>query len=655
MSYKGVETDPTTLTLSSSKPYEFTNGSPSPINSASGILEPTSATKVYGEPLDTHSGFNKPSSKILETGTDRTPPPHPTNAIEGTRQPVGSALEPPTETLPNVIGTSAPPNTLRRRAPSISEAGPGTPVSVTPDAGSVEGWAIAYPSLNLFDYFRAELGASEFDLEHEVKRERLANFLKVPREFEKLMFFGFCVCLNSILYNFTILPTRLLAAISALVTGPFSGKGLGANQLSDLVRGTLISTSCCALCCLDLSRLYHAVRGQSVVKLYVIFNMLEIFDRLAASLGQDLLNALFADLAVGGPQRVRVGYQFLAAALYIPLHTAGLLYQMMALNVSVNSYNDALLSLLMSSQFVEIKGSVFKKFERETLFQLTCSDITERFQLTIFLMAITLRNVSPILGGGRGEGFARAVLPTSFRRLLPSSVAAGVDLLLSPAVLVLMCEVLVDWAKHAFITKFNHIRPSVYGRYLDLLCKDIVSLPSRAEPKALVDQSPAVARRMGLSVLPLTCLIIRVALQLFGIKINQLPGALHSATRSLRQLWAMVRAPGLVNERLSSQVPLSANSLVWVVSALLVFISLTVIKLLLGHHLLRYAASRHPDMGAREAADATNAKEDTQLNFKELNRIRSQLASSEGEDLYRPRNLDLRTIDRFALFKSRVP
>jgi hypothetical protein len=50
-----------------------------------------------------------------------------------------------------------------------------------------------------------------------------------------------------------------------------------------------------------------------------------------------------------------------------------LFYQVITLNVAVNSYNNALLTLLISNQFVEIKGAVFKKFEKENLFQLTCS------------------------------------------------------------------------------------------------------------------------------------------------------------------------------------------------------------------------------------------------------------------------------------------
>ena len=50
-----------------------------------------------------------------------------------------------------------------------------------------------------------------------------------------------------------------------------------------------------------------------------------------------------------------------------------MIYQMISLNVAINSYDHALLTLLVSNQFVEIKGSVFKKFEKDNLFQITCA------------------------------------------------------------------------------------------------------------------------------------------------------------------------------------------------------------------------------------------------------------------------------------------
>lgn len=56
-------------------------------------------------------------------------------------------------------------------------------------------------------------------------------------------------------------------------------------------------------------------------------------------------------------------------------HTLVMIYQMISLNVAVNSYDNALYTLLVSNQFVEIKGSVFKKFEKDNLFQITCAGI----------------------------------------------------------------------------------------------------------------------------------------------------------------------------------------------------------------------------------------------------------------------------------------
>ena len=57
-------------------------------------------------------------------------------------------------------------------------------------------------------------------------------------------------------------------------------------------------------------------------------------------------------------------------------HVLVMLYQLISLNVAINSYDHALLTLLVSNQFVEIEGSVFKKFEKDNLFQITCAGNT---------------------------------------------------------------------------------------------------------------------------------------------------------------------------------------------------------------------------------------------------------------------------------------
>ena len=58
----------------------------------------------------------------------------------------------------------------------------------------------------------------------------------------------------------------------------------------------------------DTSIIYHMVRGQSILKLYVIFNMLDIFERLLTSVGQDTLDSLYwlaVDRFCGEPGRRR--------------------------------------------------------------------------------------------------------------------------------------------------------------------------------------------------------------------------------------------------------------------------------------------------------------------------------------------------------------
>ena len=46
---------------------------------------------------------------------------------------------------------------------------------------------------------------------------------------------------------------------------------------------------------------------------------------------------------------------------------------MVTINVAINSHSKALLTVMVSNQFVELKGNVFKKFDDRNLFQMSCS------------------------------------------------------------------------------------------------------------------------------------------------------------------------------------------------------------------------------------------------------------------------------------------
>ena len=208
--------------------------------------------------------------------------------------------------------------------------------------------------------------------------------------------------------------------------------------------------------------------------------------------------------------------------------------------MAINSYNNALLTLLLSNQFVEIKGSVFKKFERENIFQLSCSDIVERFQLSLFLVIVGIRNYLELYPNAETYPFYTSAFWWEF---------------LIPICLVYVSEIVVDCLKHAFIVKFNAIDPRVYDDCRRSLERDLVGLgyhrqqepdtgmrksnittkdpqskpksstppvdfsasssnsTSQNEVKIFVESAPRVAKRIGFVNLPLACLVIRVATQ----------------------------------------------------------------------------------------------------------------------------------------------
>lgn len=300
------------------------------------------------------------------------------------------------------------------------------------------------------------------------------------------------------------------------------------NHKADILHGLLIIISCMILVQFDASRMYHSIRGQAAIKLYVIYNVLEVFDRLLSALGQDIIECLFSKETLerkpNGRSKVLLPFgMFVLALVYNVVHAAALFYQVITLNVAVNSYSNALLTLLMSNQFVEIKGTVFKKFEKENLFQLTCADVVERFQLWLMLLIIALRNIVEVGGlnmsSGSGRGSTAAfstnstASPVQSTSILPQAFnmfPTGFGQVFGPFVTVIGSEMIVDWLKHAYISKFNNIKPGLYGRFLDVLTKDYYS-------HAFADQN--LTKRLGLPVLPLSCLFIRASVQTYHMLI----------------------------------------------------------------------------------------------------------------------------------------
>ena len=231
-----------------------------------------------------------------------------------------------------------------------------------------------------------------------------------------------------------------------------------------------------------------------------------------------------------------------------------MLYQVMTLNVSINSFNNTLIPLLLSNQFYEIKSSVFKKFESENLFQLACNDIVERFELSFFLAVIFARNLAELSA--------------------PLSSEFVFDRLLSQLILVLLSECFVDWLKHAFVSKFNRVPSDSYVRFYDRLCRELASTElmrssvaqhrpmsptphstaPAPRPRPWTDRAPLAARKMGFLSFGFAALAVRFLLHAFS-----------NAQQSYVVMAAMV---------------------------VLIYASLLVGKLILGYRLQKYATER---------------------------------------------------------------
>ena len=65
--------------------------------------------------------------------------------------------------------------------------------------------------------------------------------------------------------------------LSCIITYIFRRRQVfDAAQICDLLKGIIIVICCLVVNYMDMSMIYHIVRGQSIIKFYVFFNMLDV-------------------------------------------------------------------------------------------------------------------------------------------------------------------------------------------------------------------------------------------------------------------------------------------------------------------------------------------------------------------------------------------
>ncbi|CAK9202738.1 unnamed protein product [Sphagnum troendelagicum] len=361
-----------------------------------------------------------------------------------------------------------------------------------------------YPTsvdLSPIQYLRREIQRGSA-LEHhssinmEQKRDRVYNTMfHVPWRCELLIDVGFFLCLDSFLTLCTVMPARIVMYLWQHIVHWRQFQRPYAAELSDFSSLIILVMGVTVLQQADISFIYHYIRGQATIKLYVVFNVLEIFDKLCQSFGGDVLQVLLnAAVTVGEcplDKLIKAWLQFcldqsiacfglLTLTFWCSLmHSLVIMSQAITISAAINSQNNMLLTLLISNNFAEIKSNVFKRVGKDNLHKMAYHDTVERFHIMTHLLFVLAQNI----------------LNNEDSWILSFAYNAG---------MVLLCEVLVDVIKHSFLAKFNEIKPEAYSEFLQALCKQTVKSQSHEVHKTLqfVPLAPA-------------CVVLRVLIPLY--------------------------------------------------------------------------------------------------------------------------------------------
>ncbi|KAK4351353.1 hypothetical protein RND71_030666 [Anisodus tanguticus] len=338
---------------------------------------------------------------------------------------------------------------------------------------------------------------STVPLGNEKERDRVYDTIfRLPWRCELLIDVGFFVCLDSFLSLLTVMPTRLIMICwRFLKTRQF--KKLSAVELSDIGCCVALASGAILLQQTDISLIYHMIRGQGTIKLYVVYNVLEVFDKLFQSFCGDVMQTLFntaeglANSSTESTQywmRRFVVDEVVAVASSI-VHSFILLAQSITLSTCIVAHNNTLFALLVSNNFAEIKSNVFKRYSKDNVHNLVYYDSVERFHISAFLLFVLAQNLLEADGPWFGSFICNALV-------------------------VYLGEMAIDIIKHSFIAKFNNIKPIAFSEFLEDLCKQTLNI-----------QTDNVKNNLTFVPLAPACVVIRVLRPVFAAHLpyNPLP------------------------------------------------------------------------------------------------------------------------------------
>jgi hypothetical protein len=397
------------------------------------------------------------------------------------------------QSSPQLVGTA----TAQSQSPSARK-----PSSVSPSVRSSR-FRIR-PGLSVFQFLQDELypsdhinrilmDTSEGSLTDQALKAAqkqstiIFRMFNIPFSFESFASFGVACCLLLYCDFVFLLPIRIMICfvkclvmlMRNLVNLSLCRKHLMSWTLSmsnfDLDYVLLVipaAFSIWTLLRIDVSWLYHTLRGRSILSLFLFFHVSYVTEKILAAFGADF----FPFKPFGKIVSFRYLVEYIGLSLYMLGHSLSVFVSVLSLHAAMNSVDASFVAILCSSNYLELKGSILKRFSSENLFQIGSSDVVERFQLIIFGGLIVIRTSAE---------------PNC-------NLQRTVDYVLK----IIVMEIMVDWIKHAFVTKFNAIKPDTYRSFTSIICKDLANTY-----KSSGEVFAALTKRLGLVSIPYICTV----------------------------------------------------------------------------------------------------------------------------------------------------
>jgi hypothetical protein len=330
----------------------------------------------------------------------------------------------------------------------------------------------------------------------------LWDYFLMPHRIEGVLNHGILICLSSLLNEMVLMPlSALWSSIVFLLTLGYSGLTL--VQKTNILRTLVLVVAVLFFNIqLDFSAVYHFIRAQSSLKLYFLFNMLEIFERQVRSWGNDMLhwavNSLVRYETTESSSIFSVFGHWGCFVVYTIIHGYIHFWRVMLVTVAIASSDSfSMFMIILTNNFAELKSSVEKIYHLKSLYPVVSRDIVERIYLFV--------DVSLLL-------FRMATSPQKTKMPFVD-VAYWVGVMIG-------IEILTDWVKLLCVSKRNKISPPVYTFYetihhtdvINSVGDDIYPTVSWFHRIGIVSPSHLTARRISFVSTPLAALILSNAM-----------------------------------------------------------------------------------------------------------------------------------------------